>query len=68
MKSLSAGASLFGGASVFAGFYVSYTRDLPLGPVIIVTASVFLFLSSILRFLLRRREADTAHEAAPAAA
>ena len=38
MASFSIIASLFGGASAFAGFYLSYTRDLPLGPVVICVA------------------------------
>jgi len=38
MASFSVLASLLGGFSAFAGFYVSYTRDLPLGPVVICAA------------------------------
>lgn len=40
-------ASLFGGVSAFAGFYVSYVYDVPLGPVIVGVACAVLALSSI---------------------
>ncbi len=38
MTSFSMLASAFGGLSAFAGFYISYTYDLPLGPVVICIA------------------------------
>jgi ABC-type Mn2+/Zn2+ transport system permease subunit len=46
-------ASALGGLSGVAGFYVSYTRDLPLGPVIVAVASAVLLLSGAARRLLR---------------
>lgn len=38
MLSLSLLASALGGLSALAGFYLSYTRDLPLGPVVVALA------------------------------
>ena len=55
MKSLSILASLIGGLSAFIGFYVSYVKDLPLGPVIVVTTCAFLLASSLIRALLPHR-------------
>lgn len=51
MTSLSLIASGLGGLSAFAGFYVSYTRDLPLGPVVVCIACVVYALSSAARLL-----------------
>ncbi len=51
MLSLSVASSLFGGISVFAGFYLSYANDLPLGPVIVIVASLLLLASSGLNAL-----------------
>jgi len=45
MTSFSVLASLCGGASALAGFYISYTCDLPLGPVVVCVACAFLILS-----------------------
>jgi ABC-type Mn2+/Zn2+ transport system permease subunit len=45
MTSFSLLASLGGGASALAGFYLSYTYDLPLGPVVVCVACAFLVLS-----------------------
>ncbi len=47
MMSFSLIASLLGGLSGFAGFYASYTRDLPLGPTIVCTAFLLLALSRL---------------------
>lgn len=47
MLSFSLLASVLGGISAFAGFYVSYTHDLPLGPVIVLVSCAVLALSSI---------------------
>lgn len=55
MRSFSFVASLCGGASAFVGFYISYTHDLPLGPVIVCVACALLILSSALRGLLRSK-------------
>ena len=54
MLSFSLLASLFGGVSAFAGFYVSYVHDLPLGPVIVLVSCAVLALSS-LATLARRK-------------
>ena len=54
MASFSLLASSLGGLSAVAGFYVSYTHDLPLGPVIVCAAFAALLLSQGLRLLLRR--------------
>ncbi|MBI4056278.1 MAG: metal ABC transporter permease [Elusimicrobia bacterium] len=40
-------ASFCGGLSAFTGFYVSYTRDLPLGPVIVCVACGVLCISML---------------------
>lgn len=45
MMSFSVIASLLGGLSAFAGFYLSYTRDLPLGPVVVAAAAAAAALS-----------------------
>ncbi len=45
MGSFSVFASLCGGASALAGFYLSFTRDLPLGPVMVGAACALLALS-----------------------
>ena len=45
MTSFSLLASLGGGASALAGFYLSYTYDLPLGPVVVCVACALLLLS-----------------------
>jgi len=45
MTSFSVLSSLCGGASALLGFYVSYTHDLPLGPVIVSVACGLLVLS-----------------------
>ncbi|MBI5241397.1 MAG: metal ABC transporter permease [Elusimicrobia bacterium] len=55
MTSLSVLASLCGGASTLAGFYVSYTRDLPLGPVAVCVACSLLVLSWLARAAAGRR-------------
>lgn len=52
MVSFSVIASLLGGLSAFAGFYLSYTRDLPLGPVVVCIACAVYALSSLARLLL----------------
>lgn len=49
MRSFSIIASLAGGLSAFAGFYVSYVNDLPLGPVVTAAAFAVLLLSTALR-------------------
>ncbi len=51
MMSLSILASLLGGLSAFTGFYLSYTYDLPLGPVVVCVACIVYFLSTVGRFL-----------------
>lgn len=47
-------ASALGGVSAFAGFYLSYTRDLPLGPVIVLVSCAVLALSSALTLVRRK--------------
>lgn len=54
MISLSILASALGGLSAFAGFYLSYTRDLPLGPVVVVIACAVYGLSSAARLAVPR--------------
>ena len=54
MMSFSLLASLFGGVSAFAGFYLSYVYDLPLGPVIVCLAALVLLVSTLLSTLLLR--------------
>ena len=49
MKSLSVAASAAGGVSSFAGFYLSYRFDLPLGPLIVAALCVLFALSSLAR-------------------
>ena len=51
MLSLSLLASLIGGLSAFAGFYLSYTHDLPLGPVVVCVACGVYLLSSAAHLL-----------------
>ena len=51
MLSLSIIASLLGGFSAFAGFYLSYSYDLPLGPVVVCVACGVYVLSSAARLL-----------------
>ena len=60
MMSFSVLASLCGGTSAMTGFYVSYTQDLPLGPVIVCVACGFLILSWLARAAagLKRRGLD----------
>jgi len=55
MRSFSIIAMLCGGVSAFLGFYVSYTHDLPLGPVIVAVACVVLILSYLLSRVFRRK-------------
>jgi ABC-type Mn2+/Zn2+ transport system permease subunit len=55
MASFSLIASFCGGSSAFLGFYISYTHDLPLGPVIVCVAACVLILSSALRWLMPRK-------------
>lgn len=54
MISLSILASLLGGVSAFSGFYLSYTRDLPLGPVVVCLACAVYALSSAARLAVPR--------------
>jgi len=54
MASLSILASVLGGASAFSGFYLSYTLDLPLGPVVICIACGVYLLSSAARLVVPR--------------
>lgn len=51
MASFSILASALGGLSAFAGFYISYTHDLPLGPVVICIACGVYALSSAARLI-----------------
>ena len=52
MKSLSIAASAAGGLSSFAGFYLSYRFDLPLGPLIVVVLCAVFLASSLARVLI----------------
>lgn len=52
MLSFSVLAALLGGLSAFAGFYLSYAFDLPLGPVVVCVAAAVLALSTILSLLI----------------
>jgi ABC-type Mn2+/Zn2+ transport system permease subunit len=52
MASFSILASVLGGLSAFAGFYISYTHDLPLGPVVICIACGVYALSSAVRLVV----------------
>jgi ABC-type Mn2+/Zn2+ transport system permease subunit len=54
MASFSILASALGGLSAFAGFYISYTRDLPLGPVVVCVACGVYALSSAARLVAPR--------------
>ena len=49
MKTLSVLASIAGGLSSFAGFYLSYRFDLPLGPLIVAALCALFALSSLAR-------------------
>lgn len=51
MASFSLLASLLGGLSAFAGFYFSYTHDLPLGPVVVCVACGVYVLSLTARLI-----------------
>ncbi len=53
MMSLSVLASVLGGLSAFAGFYLSYSHDLPLGPVVTATAFGLMLLSIGIRRALK---------------
>lgn len=55
MNGLSVLASLIGGASALGGFLLSYSRDLPLGPVIVAAAAAALAASAALRALVDLR-------------
>lgn len=55
MASLSVLASLFGGLAAFAGFHLSFTRDLPLGPAVVCAACAVYALSSAARLAVPRR-------------
>jgi ABC-type Mn2+/Zn2+ transport system permease subunit len=55
MMSLSLLASAIGGASAFLGFYLSYRKDLPLGPVAVCAAASALLLSYLLARLKSSR-------------
>ncbi len=66
MMSFSIIASLCGGASALGGFYVSYTKDLPLGPVAVCVACGFLALSWLARAAWSRLKGRRAHTALPA--
>ena len=52
MASVSILASVLGGLSAFAGFYLSYKYDLPLGPVVICVACGVYTLSSAARLIV----------------
>lgn len=54
MKSLSLLSSVLGGLSAFSGFHLSYTLDLPLGPVVICVACGVYALSSAARLVFPR--------------
>ena len=54
IRSFSLLSSAIGGLSALAGFYVSYTHDLPLGPVIVCAAFAVFLLSQGARLALRR--------------
>ena len=55
MKSLSVAASLAGGLSSFAGFYLSYRFDLPLGPLIVAALCALFALSTAVRAVVPRK-------------
>lgn len=52
MASFSILASALGGLSAFAGFYLSFTHDLPLGPVVVCISCGVYVLSSSVRLLV----------------
>lgn len=54
MTSLSLLSSALGGLSAFAGFYLSYTLDLPLGPVVISIACAVYLASAAARLAVPR--------------
>lgn len=62
MRSFSLLASLIGGVSAFAGFYVSYAYDLPLGPVVTGLAFGVLLASSALRAMFRAERRSVKRE------
>jgi ABC-type Mn2+/Zn2+ transport system permease subunit len=49
---LSVAASAAGGVCSFAGFYLSYRFDLPLGPLIVVSLCALLVVSNAARWLV----------------
>jgi ABC-type Mn2+/Zn2+ transport system permease subunit len=53
-------SSALGAVSAFAGFYISYRYDLPLGPTDVVVASVWLLLATAYRIARRMRPASAA--------
>lgn len=53
MLTLSLLSSALGGVSAFAGFYVSYSNDLPLGPAVVLAACAALALSHAAARLVR---------------
>ncbi|MBI5201229.1 MAG: metal ABC transporter permease [Elusimicrobia bacterium] len=55
IRSFSILASVLGGLSAFTGFFVSYTRDLPLGPVVVAMAGAAMLVSSLLSGVIGRR-------------
>lgn len=55
IASFSVVAALIGGLSAFCGFYVSYARDLPLGPVVVSVAGAALLLSGGISALAGRK-------------
>lgn len=59
MISFSVIASLLGGLSAFAGFYLSYTRDLPLGPVVVCIACGVYGLSAGARKLVPKSKSSS---------
>jgi ABC-type Mn2+/Zn2+ transport system permease subunit len=52
MRGLSVAASAAGGVCSFAGFYLSYRFDLPLGPLIVVSLCGLLVVSNAARWLV----------------
>jgi ABC-type Mn2+/Zn2+ transport system permease subunit len=57
MMSLSLLASAIGGLSAFAGFFLSYKYDLPLGPVVVCVACAAYAASAAAAFVLRKPRA-----------
>ncbi len=60
MASFSLLASLLGGFSAFVGFHLSYTHDLPLGPVVVCVACGVYALSSACRLLFVKSKSTRA--------